>query len=324
MHPFADKRSRPLLLFYVLVTYVLLQFGWWTYLMFKQNQQIIELRLQVTELQYSNDPDLDERKKELENELRKKWMMAAGEGSIFLLLLVLGFFMIRKGFKKEAELARMQKNFLLSVTHELRSPMSSARLQMETLQKHQLDEEKKNKILSNTIHDLDRLNKMIENLLFSTRMDDKGWTLIKENINATEVLKKTIVRIMFNNNSRKINVITPNDTPLVADIHAFEMICSNLVENAIKYSPVDTEITVSLEQHGDRIRLTVADKGPGVPDSEKENVFKRFYRLGNEETRKAQGTGIGLFIVKSLVDRHGGSIEVLDNGGGGAIFCVKL
>ena len=97
-----------------------------------------------------------------------------------------------------------------------------------------------------------------------------------------------------------------------------------MIENAIKYSPADAEITVKLSGDEKNVMLTVKDTGIGIPGSEKTRIFERFYRIGTEETRKTKGTGLGLFIVKHVVEMHKGSIHVKNNSPRGSIFEVSI
>src|ERR1041385_1669459 len=180
------KRPRPLFLFYILVVYVFLQFGWWAYLLIRQNNEITVLQEQILENTKSNSL---EAQKNLSDKLHKQWSMIFGEGSVFLVLLVLGIFRTRNSFKKEAALAAQQKNFLLSVTHELKSPLASVRLQLETIQKRELAADKQKEILLDAIEDTDRLNALVENILVAARLDNHSYAHHPEKINLSDEVK---------------------------------------------------------------------------------------------------------------------------------------
>ena len=141
------KTPRPLVLFYVLVAYVLLQFSWWAYLLIKTNNQVADLQAQLLNYSIITDQTLStqsliEAQQQLDADLHKRWMMILGEGAVFLVLLTWAIMRTRVGFRRESLLAERQKNFLLSVTHELRSPLASIGLQAETLLKRDLPKEK--------------------------------------------------------------------------------------------------------------------------------------------------------------------------------------
>jgi|ERR1051326_2703340 signal transduction histidine kinase len=319
------KNSRPLFLFYILVAYVLLQFGWWSYLLIEQNKEIYELKSEINLLHHEDPQLVIEKGNELEKKLHAKWMMIAGEGMVFLILLVIAFLRVRNTFKKEAELAERQKNFLLSVTHELKSPIASTKLAIETVLKRELEKEKQKEILSNAIRDTDRLNVLVENILLASRMEGTAFELHKENVNLSEYVEEGMKQTVqtFNPKQKIALDIQPN-VSFSIDKTIFPSIILNLFENAVKYSPENSMIKISLKEQGNGVILSVADQGIGISSAEKENIFKKFYRIGSEETRKTKGTGLGLYIVKYLTEKHGGEILVRDNTPRGSIFEVIL
>jgi signal transduction histidine kinase len=115
-----------------------------------------------------------------------------------------------------------------------------------------------------------------------------------------------------------------NFPPVQADKLGLTAVIQNLLENAVKYSPEGAPVEISVEQRGQKIRLRVADQGQGIPDAEKQAIFEKFYRLGNEETRQSTGTGLGLYIVNQVVKAHGGTIRVADNKPQGTVFIIEM
>jgi len=317
------KKSRPLFWFYILVGYVILQFVWWSYLMVDHNNEIYYLK---TELNLLKGETLDEvvlKGNELNEKLHKRWIMISGEGIVFIGVLLLGIFQIRKTFKREAELSQQQQNFLLSVTHELKSPIASTKLQLQTLQKHELNREKQKEILANAINDTDRLNNLVENMLLAAKIENSVYLLHKEKYNLseyiTEGMNQTIQSFQY---KQKVELNIEPNIYMDIDRTNFPSIILNLFENAVKYSPEDSTIVVSLKKQNQKIILSVADQGIGISDKEKETIFQRFYRSGSEETRKTKGTGLGLYIVDYLVKQHNGTITVKNNTPKGSIFEV--
>lgn len=323
----STKKPGPLFLFYLLVIYVFLQFIWWSYLMVKLNNEVLEQRFQIIELSSSNPEMVSKAKQELHSNLQKRWMMIAGEGTVFLVLLISGFLQTRRIFKKEAQLNSRQRNFLLSVTHELKSPIASAKLQLETVIKRDLTKEKQKEILINALSDTERLNSLVENVLIATRLEDSNYKLFLEKINLSEFLKTEIEKIYKHYQLDKKHTIELNIQPEIyfhADTFAFISILTNLYENAIKYSGPEPEIKVSLQKNDSKIELLFADNGNGIAEEERNRIFEKFYRVGNEETRKNKGTGLGLFIVKQLVQNHNGTIRVKKNSPKGSIFELQF
>lgn len=328
----SGKRPRPLLLFYVVVVYVLIQFGWWAWLLVSQNNQISKLQSEILYLQSRVEPAVLDtsglilEQKKLQAALHKQWLMILGEGSVFLLLLVLGILRTRNSFRKEAALNAQQKNFILSVTHELRSPLASIRLQLETVQKRSLPKEKQDEIHSNAIEDIDRLNALVENILVAARIDNHSYIVHPEKNNLSSFVTELSERVKpLVLRSHLLETAISDSLQVKFDKNGFHSIFMNLVENAVKYSPASTTVSISLVKKNNEIIFSVADSGPGIPDAEKENIFARFYRIGNEETRSAKGTGLGLYIVKSLADAHGWEVSVVDQPGKkGSVFQIRI
>ena len=321
------KRTRPLFLFYLLVVYVFLQFIWWSYLMVKLNNEVLEQRLQIIELSLSNAAEIEAAKNELHTKIHKRWMMIAGEGSVFLALLVLGTLRTRNTFKAEAELTHQQKNFLLSVTHELKSPIASAKLQLEALLKHNLDKEKQKEILSNALADTERLHILVENVLMATKLETSNYSLFRENINLSDFVQTEIEKISHRLQAEKRHDVKLEIAPHIffsTDTFAFTSILNNVYENAVKYSPEKFSIIVRLEKTENAIKLSIVDFGMGIIEEEKQKIFEKFYRVGNEEMRNTKGTGLGLYIVKQLVQNHEGTIKVKNNSPQGSIFEITF
>jgi two-component system phosphate regulon sensor histidine kinase PhoR len=319
------RRTSPLLLFYILFTYVLLQFGWWSYLMVNLNNEIYQLKSEVNVLKGESPEEVVTKGNELEKKLHLRWAMIAGEGSVFFVLLLLGIVQTRQAFKKETALTQQQKNFLLSVTHELKSPIASVKLQLETLQKHELDKSMQKEMLENALSDTERLNKLVENILIATRIDNSVYVLHRESTDLSEFIstgmKQTLASFAP---KQKVELDIEPGIRMEIDRTSFPSILLNLFENALKYSPVSSSVKLSLKKNADSILLSVKDEGIGIRDEEKENIFKKFYRVGSEETRKTKGTGLGLYIVNYLVEQHGGSIAVKDNPPKGSIFEITF
>ncbi len=320
-----NKKSRPLFWFYLLVAYIFVQFIWWTYLMINLNNEVVHLKTEINLLKGETLNEVVIKGNELNEKLHKRWLMISGEGLVFVSLLLLGIYQIRKTFNKEAKLALQQKNFLLSITHELKSPIASVKLQLQTLQKHELDREKQKEIIANAISDTERLNSLVENILLAAKIENNIDSIYKEECNIsdtiTEVMNQTIAS--FNYKQKVVLAIEPG-IYMKIDKTNFPSIILNLFENAVKYSTGNSTITVSLKKQDQAIILSVADEGLGISDMDKKNIFEKFYRIGNEETRSTKGTGIGLYIVNYLVEQHNGTISVKNNLPKGSIFEVSF
>jgi len=259
------------------------------------------------------------------DELDRKTSMIIGEGAVFLLILIVGFFLTYRSLRKEVQVSAQQKNFLLAITHELKTPIASIKLYIQTLIKRELEGEKQQDILMRCVKDADRLNGLVENILLATKIDDDSFPLTKENLNLSEMMESISLELL-ENSGRNVSLeffIQP-DVIFNGDKDAFTSIITNLVSNAFKYSPDESTICVTLVKKDSEVALSVSDEGVGVSRDETYKIFEKFFRSGNEETRKQKGTGLGLYIVKKMVNQHQGIIEVKRNKPKGSIFVASF
>jgi len=314
------------LLFYILVAYILLQFIWWEVLLIKQSRQIFDSKEKILALGTSNSEVL---KREL-NELQKKRdnyiYMIIGEGTIFLIFISIGILRVYKSHQREKEISRLQKNFLLSVSHELKTPLATTKLNLQTLIKRDLPKVTQLQFLETSLHENERLTQLIENILISTRLDDmenaSNLFVHTESINISQLITDTISKSFTLEQQQRIIIKIEQNIYLKTDIVPFPSIIINLIENALKYS--NDFIDVILTKDSNSILLSVVDKGISIPLSEHTKVFEKFYRSGNEEVRKNKGTGLGLFIVKKLVEMHNAKIRLYSNEPSGNVFEIKF
>ncbi|MCB0430522.1 MAG: HAMP domain-containing histidine kinase [Flavobacteriales bacterium] len=302
-------RHRTLTIFYILVCYVLLQFGWWAWLLTEGYMS----EHQPGAIEFSSE------------QVHRRFWMIIGEGSVFLALLLMGVWRVRKSFRDEVALSRKEKNFILSISHEFKSPLASIRLQLETLQSRKLDEVRMQEMTGMALEDTNRLTELVENTLQAARIEDKDATLRIETIDLSDLLRHTLSAWISRHPSdlEWVEAIEPG-VHVSGDVGGLHSVIENLLSNAWKYSPPGGKVEVRLKRKGDRVMVEFADNGKGIPDAEKEKIFERFYRMGQEETRTSKGTGLGLYIARHLVEHHGGYLVATDNPEGGACFCVNL
>lgn len=308
-------------LFYALVVYIVMQFLWWEVLLARQSKQLAEEQKKIVALNISDKAILEQNFVQIEKKKTHQLWMHLGEGTVFLILLSLGVLKIYNTRKKENELTRLQNNFLLSVTHELKSPLASVKLQLQTMQKHKLDEVTQNNLLQKALADNERLLRMIDNILLASKAENENNILNLKKVNLAETFTN-LVEQSFSENKSRIKISAIENRFVEADEQFVSIIFSNLIENALKYSPVDSTIEINIKQEIDKTIVLVSDNGAGIPHAEKQKVFEKFYRIGNEKTRSAKGTGLGLYIVKSLCDLHNIQINISDNKLKGTVFTL--
>ncbi len=302
-----------------------LQLVWWGYSIVRLNNEIFLLKNDVVNQQKLTAQNYYDALTLARAKLDKRTTMVVGEGTIFLLLLALAFFQFRRILRRELKINAQQKNFLMAVTHELKSPIASARLQLDTMQKRTLTDVQKTTLLTNANNDLLRLTSLVDNILHATSIDNGQYPLTKNWCNASELITALVVNyeLMYKHKITFVTTITPN-LQLYADTQAITSIVTNLLDNAIKFSATTTtpQINVVFTTHNDEIILRIEDNGVGISSNEKLLVFDKFYRVGNETTRQTKGSGLGLFIVKHLVQLHSGTITIHDVAPQGVAFVI--
>ncbi len=315
---------RTILIFTLLVFYVLIQFGWWAFLLIDLNDEVYQHKIENVELRALKENLRTDEIYHLEKKIEQRRWMVIGEGSVFLALLVWGSFMMIKAYKKEMLLARLQKNFLLSITHEFKSPVASIKLYLQTLLKHDLDKKKEISFINSAISDTDRLNNLVENALMANLIDHEGYSFGKEDLNFSALLRLLSQKFQQMPEHSDLTSKIEDGLYIYADKNAMTILINNLLENARKYSKENKQIGLMAKSQEDHVILEISDQGIGIKDKEKLMVFEKFYRIGNEETRRTKGTGLGLFICKYIVDKHEGKISIHDNDPLGTIFRIEF
>lgn len=304
-------KKQTAIFFYILGIYVVLQFAWWGF-------HLIELTEEI-----KTEP----------SEVSKRVIMIIGEGLVFFIILLFGLWKIRSSIKKELQLSKRQNNFLLSVTHELKTPLAANKLYLQTIYKRSLDEAQQKDLLLKAIQENERLEYMIDNLLNATRLENNVLKPIKSEKDISELLNSIVDRYHKRYQIEFIQKKIQNDVLIPIDSFFIETILNNLIENAIKYGDGITfgaavggtkKLEVYLEKKDSKILFGVKDSGPGIPKEIRNQIFNKFYRAGNEETRMQKGSGLGLFIVAELVKIHGGKILYKENNPSGANFEITL
>ena len=317
--------KRTSLIFFVLVGYIVLQFLWWEILLVKQSDAIISLKQNIAALSSTDDKIILRDVETLQHKKTNQLYMIVGEGTVFLLMLLFGVYQVRKSIKKETELADQKSNFILSVSHELKTPIAATKLQLQTLLKHDLEREKQKELLNNALNETSRLHKLVDNVLMANQIDNNHLIANKENLDLSSLTEQTVKRYFMDFiENHQLQLQIEKDVTYFGDKELLSSIIINLIENAIKYSTELADIKVLLKSVNSKIILEIQDLGCGIAEKEKEIVFQKFFRSGDENTRKTKGTGIGLYIVKSICDIHQIKINILNNTPKGSIFQLHL
>lgn len=260
----------------------------------------------------------------IDMESNRKTMQYIGEGATFFLVILIGAIVVYRVVKKQLKISHEQQHFMMAITHELKTPIAVSKLNLETMQKRKLDEEQQQRLLQNTLHETNRLDSLCNNLLVSSQMESEGYKILKDEINLSMLTLSCINDFNMRFPQRNIVKEVADDVIVTGDPMLLQIVVNNLLENALKYSPKESAIQIALQQQDKTAVLQVTDNGPGISGADKKKVFEKFHRLGNEATKRAKGTGLGLYLCKKIVIRHEGSIIITDNPQGGSIFTVNL
>ncbi len=309
------------MVYWILLTYMVAALFWWFIALEKQNQDITNIRLSEIK---KDDPAYFEKAKIIDQAKKIKTAQYVGEGLTFLALTLLGAVFVFRATRKQLKLSQQQQNFMMAITHELKTPIAIAQLNLETLQKRKLDEDKQQKLISNTLQEANRLNTLCNNILFASQLDAGAYRSNNEEINFTDLVEGCVDDYKNRFPQRQILEDISESIYLNGETLLLQMLVNNLIENALKYSPKELPISVALAETGQKIKLCVSDEGPGIADNEKKKVFEKFYRSGDESTRKTKGTGLGLYLCKRIVEKHKGYISVTDNTPTGSSFTATF
>ena len=257
---------------------------------------------------------------------RQRILMMVSEGTFFAIMLLVLVALLWRTLRREAELERQHRNFLSAITHELKSPLASMRLSLETVLSGRSDESSGRRFLGNALQDTERLQDLVQKVLETTRYGHGARPLRQRQVRVSQVVARAVdaVRVRIESAGGEV---TSELEPLLcapADEEALAIVVSNLLENAVKYGGRKPHVGVRLALEDGRAVLEVSDRGEGIPADEAPFIFDKFYRAGDELSRTSQGTGLGLYLVRQIVHAHRGTVRIASTGPEGTTFRVEL
>ncbi len=317
---FIDPLKLVSVIYWIFLTYMVAAFIWWYVSLEKQNDQITKIKIE--KLQATPGTNTDQYKALLNYQERKRKQFL-GEGITFLFLFFLGAIYVYRSLVKQLRYSNQQQNFMMAVTHELKTPIAVTQLNIETLLKRELQADQQKQLLNNSLKETQRLDALCNNILLAAQLDLADYQQNKQSIQLSEMVKAVIKSFEERFPARKMIVQVQEEVMMFAEPLLMQMLLQNLLDNANKYAPIETPIEVVLEKNDRQILLQVKDQGPGIPPAERERVFNKFYRMGNESTRSAKGTGLGLYLCKKIAEFHQSQLLISENQPQGTIFSFK-
>ena len=250
-------------------------------------------------------------------------------GSLFFLFVAGGLVWLCVKLVLEMRLNQSQRAFIDAVTHELKTPLASFRLGLETLARHELEPPQRGQFLGRMGEDLDRLESTVAQVLSAARAEETLQSRAsRDEVELQDLLAENVEELRERHHLPDESVQIDKTRPLRVRGDAAELglVFRNLFENAVKYSDQPVQIRVGIEESSDgRVRVEISDQGIGIPKQELRRIFRRFYRASRDVQRQVSGLGLGLFVVRTLLRKHGGRIVALSEGAGrGSRFVVTL
>lgn len=318
-----DPARRKLYSYVAVIAVYVIVFGWWVFFFVHQSDFLLR---RVARRGVTLSAEAEVALREATDESMRMFVF---EGSFLGLLLLASMFLVMRSLQREVVVHRQQKNFLSAVTHELKSPLASAKLYLESLLLGRAEGEKRERYLRNAHADLGRLQEMVEQLLESARISSTGPPVRIERV----ALRAELARILDELARDPATALAPtsltagDELEVEADPIALRTMLHNLLTNALKYAGADPRVEISLRREERHVTVRVRDFGPGLKAIDARRIFEPFVRGGDELVRTRKGVGLGLYMVAELARAQRGAARAIPSveGGGFAIeFTLPL
>ncbi|MCE9594146.1 MAG: HAMP domain-containing histidine kinase [Planctomycetes bacterium] len=306
-------RRKVIVLYWGAASFVVALLVWWAFFFGRQGTLLAE-RMRAAGVQLD-----DHQAAALDKAVSESGRMFLSEGGTLCALLLVSMWFVMRTLTRELALERRQKNFLSAITHELRSPIASARLYVESVLLGRADGPKRDRYLQRAMLDLDRLRTRVDDLLETARVNSSKPVLALEPIDLATVARDVVERLTREHAARgaRIELATEPDVHVRADMRALDTVLANLVSNAIKYGGKDPRVVVGTGHARSKALLFVRDFGPGLGGADPKRIFEPFVRGDDDDVRAKGGVGLGLYLVRELVTAMDGRVRAEDGLEGG-------
>lgn len=296
----------PLRLYALIVVLYVALVGWWVTFFGNQGDHLI------ARVEAVGGRLLDDQQQAIREVTDSSQRMFLFEGTFLGLLLAASILLVLRSVRREVHLARRQRDFVSAVTHELRSPLASARLYLDTLLLREMDPDKTRRYLTHAREDLTRLSELVEEVLTARAMTEVGMELHPETVNLSDLVKRRVARLVELHPGTALDVRADGAVRVHADPRSLEQVLDNLVSNAVKYGGHGEPVVISVTETNGRGRLEVQDGGPGLQGADPDALTEAFVRGQDEDVRTHPGVGLGLFVVKRLLVAQDGRFKLVD------------
>ena len=315
-------KVRPLRIIFIfywfLLAYILAALIFWFIDLNQQNKELTQLRLHAVSV---HEAYFIQKVNKIETGEKRKTAQYMGEGITFLLMILAGAVYVFRIIKRQLVQSEQQKNFMMAISHELKTPIAVTKLNLETMQIRKLEFGQQQKLIRSTIQEADRLNTLCNNMLFMSQLDSEGSSLTYEKIDLSTLAIDCVEDFILRFPERKIEIDVENDIIITGDKLLLQLAINNLLDNAIKYSGKEDVVLIKIVKEPKKIKLQVIDQGIGVKAAEKGKIFEKYFRGASRQTK---GTGLGLYLTREIVKQHHGSISMKSNKPRGSIFEIQI
>lgn len=312
-----DKLQLVRIVYWLFLTYMVAAFIWWYVTLVNQNAQIANIQYGVMQ---SNDAALNQKVHAIEDFQSRKNYQYLGEGLTILFLFLLGAIYVYRSLIKQIRYSNQQQNFMMAITHELKTPIAITQLNIETLLKRNLDLDQQKRMLEVSLLETQRLDNLCNNILLASQLDMGNYQATTQEIDFSFIVGNAVQAYKNRFPDRKFEAKIEEDIMMKGESVLLQLLLNNLLDNAIKYATKEGVIGILLTHTNGVIQLKVIDEGVGIPASDREKIFEKFYRVGAEYTRATKGTGLGLYLCKRIADFHNAKITATPNTPKGSVF----
>ncbi len=306
------------ILYWFLLTYIIAALVFWYIALNKQNDELTFYRLEMID---DKDPAAVSNMTTIAQAKNRKTFQYIGEGATFFLLIVTGAVFVFRAINRQLRQSQQQQNFMMAITHELKTPIAVTKLNLETLQKRTLNAEQQQKLIGVTIQEANRLNALCNNILLTNQIEAGDYAIIKEEIDFSALAGDCVQNFILRFPNKKINTDVEGAAFIEGDKLLLELAINNLLDNAIKYSGKEGTVLLKVFSRNKLVTAQVINNGPGINDNEKEKIFDKYYRGHNNQQK---GTGLGLYLTKKIIREHNGNIRVINNIPRGTVFEINF
>ena len=306
------------LLYWILLAYIFAALVFWFLTLARQNYQLTQFRIQSLNV---HDANYHRQISKIISDNKRKTAQYIGEGATFLFFIVAGAVFVFRLIRNQLRQSQQQHDFIMAITHELKTPIAVTKLNLETMQIRKLDNNQQQKLITSTLQEANRLNALCNNMLLLSQMDAGGYKLSKEKFDLSTLASDCAEDFIERFPERKIKVEITDQIFFSGDRLLLQLAINNLLDNAIKYSVKDGVVLIKVFFENKKIFLQVEDEGPGVITEEREKIFEKYFRGTN---RQVKGTGLGLYLTRQIVIQHRGVISLRNNEPNGSIFEMQF